>query len=161
MLEDSDDVIILQHTWSLANSAIQLEFIELLQSDITPPAVNAPYSAALRIWCRLREPQQQSLLNWFKIQLANAEPLPLGVNNGNPLASTALLADVAGFVAVSTIWKSRFHSYQAFTKWLNGTSATQVRRRSPNRRRLEIYLPDWVGFWARCDQDSLSSTKAG
>lgn len=74
MLEDSDDIIILQHTWKLASKAVQIEFIELVERRVSPPSFTAPYATALRIWCRLSESQQKHLLNWFKAQMALTEP---------------------------------------------------------------------------------------
>jgi hypothetical protein len=163
MSADSDDIIILQHTWTLASKAVQIEFVELAEVQVSPPSsFDAPYAAALRMWSRLSEPQQKHLLTWFKSRMVTNEPLSLiRDDRDSSLEQTVPLIDLGGFVAASTIWKDRFHSYQAFTKWLNGLSKEEVRRRKPSLSRLEVYLPDWVRFWECHDrQHSTTSSTA-
>ena len=65
MLADSDDLIILKHTWSLATDSIRVEFREiLLGHTATPPTVDAPYAAPIRIWQRMNAHDQSEFLGW-------------------------------------------------------------------------------------------------
>ena len=65
MRADSDDLIILKHTWSLATESIRVEFREILLGHTSaPPTVDAPYAAPIRIWQRMDAHEQSEFLGW-------------------------------------------------------------------------------------------------
>jgi hypothetical protein len=70
MSNESDDLIILKHTWSLATESIRSEFREILLGHVsTPPTVDAPYAAPIRIWQRMNAHDQSEFLGWTERKL--------------------------------------------------------------------------------------------
>ncbi|HEY4261304.1 MAG TPA: hypothetical protein VGM98_14150 [Schlesneria sp.] len=67
---DSDDLIILKHTWSLATRSIRIEFRDILIGRMPVPAtMGAPYAAPIRIWERMSLSDQNKLLTWIEGRL--------------------------------------------------------------------------------------------
>ena len=72
---DSDDLIILKHTWSLATRSIQIEFQDILLGRLPmPTTIGAPYAAPIRIWERMSPSDQAALLRWIETQLTTSSP---------------------------------------------------------------------------------------
>lgn len=70
---DSDDLIILKHTWSLATLPIRIEFRDILIGRLPmPESIGAPYAAPIRIWERMSSSDQNKLLRWIEEQLTTS-----------------------------------------------------------------------------------------
>jgi hypothetical protein len=71
MSGESDDLIILKHTWSLARESIRLEFREILLGHSSmPSSIDAPYAAPIRIWQRMSQRDRAVFLDWIDKSLA-------------------------------------------------------------------------------------------
>ncbi len=73
MTADSDELIILKHTWSLAAQSIRIEFRDILIGRLPMPTTpGSPYAAPIRIWERMSPIDRATLLRWIEEHLTSS-----------------------------------------------------------------------------------------
>ena len=69
-MPDSDDMIVLKHTWSLAPKAHQQEFRDIIAGERELPASSRePYAAPISIWQRMPDDERAELLVWIDTRM--------------------------------------------------------------------------------------------